>query len=298
MRGSTGVRELALLELAAQLQEASTLDGFADTLLAGLLELVPGEVAGWNEIDLTSGRVSGRGVPADASEGMFPLVSRYMAHHPLIAHYERTASREAARISDVCDAREWRKNPLYVDVFGPLGLPYQIGVPLLSTPQTLSAAAISRGGRDFTTRDVRTLNALAPLATNAERSLRWRLSLESALAALAPHEAHALVAKDGTVVAAGSPATPHLSDRFAMVRLPRADKGDPPPLTRRQFDVIRAVADGSTVSAAARRLGLSPRTVDKHLERAYAKLGVSGRVAAITKLRDIGWLGTVPSSQR
>jgi DNA-binding CsgD family transcriptional regulator len=292
MRRSTGARDVALLELAARLQAASTLDGFADTLLAGLLELVPGEVAGWNEIDLESGQISGRGTPADAADAMFPLVTKYMEHHPLIAHYQRTASTEAARISDVCDAREWRKNPLYVDVFAPLGLPYQIGVPLLATPQTLSAAAISRGGHDFTAADVRLLNNLAPLATNAERSLRWRLSLESALDELAPHEAHALVAKDGTIVAAGSPVAAQPSDRFAMVRLPRVGRSDEPPLTRRQFDVIREVADGSTVSAAARRLGLSPRTVDKHLERAYAKLRVSGRVAAITKLRDLGWLGT------
>ncbi|MFE7542439.1 helix-turn-helix transcriptional regulator [Streptomyces platensis] len=56
----------------------------------------------------------------------------------------------------------------------------------------------------------------------------------------------------------------------------------PPPslVTRRESAVLALLARGLTNQQIARRLEISPRTVDKHLEHAYAKLRVSGRVEA------------------
>lgn len=47
-------------------------------------------------------------------------------------------------------------------------------------------------------------------------------------------------------------------------------------LTRRQAEALRWVALGRRGPEVARLLGISPRTVEKHLQAAYAKLGVSG----------------------
>lgn len=52
-------------------------------------------------------------------------------------------------------------------------------------------------------------------------------------------------------------------------------------LTPREAMVLELVALGRTNAAIARRLGTSPRTVAKHLEHIYRKLGVSGRAAAV-----------------
>lgn len=52
-------------------------------------------------------------------------------------------------------------------------------------------------------------------------------------------------------------------------------------LTPRQQQVLRLVAGGLTDAVIGRRLGCSSRTVDKHLEHIYRKLGVSCRTAAI-----------------
>jgi DNA-binding CsgD family transcriptional regulator len=52
-------------------------------------------------------------------------------------------------------------------------------------------------------------------------------------------------------------------------------------LTGRQRQVLSLVAGGLTDAAIGRRLGCSPRTVDKHLEHVYRLLGVSCRTAAI-----------------
>lgn len=52
-------------------------------------------------------------------------------------------------------------------------------------------------------------------------------------------------------------------------------------LTEREAQVLRAIADGGTNASAARRLMISEATVKSHLARAYAKLGVSDRAAAV-----------------
>ena len=43
-------------------------------------------------------------------------------------------------------------------------------------------------------------------------------------------------------------------------------------------------------AAVARRLVVAERTVHKHLERAYAKLGVSDRVSAVLRAQRLGIL--------
>jgi DNA-binding CsgD family transcriptional regulator len=56
-------------------------------------------------------------------------------------------------------------------------------------------------------------------------------------------------------------------------------------LTSREIHVLELVAGGGTNTAIARTLGVSPRTVAKHLEHAYRKLDVANRAAAIARLR-------------
>jgi DNA-binding NarL/FixJ family response regulator len=61
-------------------------------------------------------------------------------------------------------------------------------------------------------------------------------------------------------------------------------------LTPRELDVLTLVADGLTAAAVARRLVVAERTVHKHLQRAYAKLGVSDRVSAVLRAQRAGIL--------
>jgi DNA-binding NarL/FixJ family response regulator len=60
---------------------------------------------------------------------------------------------------------------------------------------------------------------------------------------------------------------------------------EPADLTGREQEVLSLVAEGLTDAAIGRRLGCSPRTVDKHLEHAYRRLGVSCRTAAVAACR-------------
>lgn len=57
-------------------------------------------------------------------------------------------------------------------------------------------------------------------------------------------------------------------------------------LTERELDVLQLIALGLTSTSIARRCGISVRTVHKHLEHIYDKLGCRDRVSAALMLRD------------
>lgn len=54
-------------------------------------------------------------------------------------------------------------------------------------------------------------------------------------------------------------------------------------LTAREREVLAWVARGKTNVEIAQLLWLAPKTVGKHLENVYAKLGVSTRTAAVAR---------------
>jgi DNA-binding NarL/FixJ family response regulator len=61
-------------------------------------------------------------------------------------------------------------------------------------------------------------------------------------------------------------------------------------LTERQQEVLELLSDGLTMQAIAHRLGLSPRTVGKHLERVYRRLGTSDRLMTVMRAQRDGLL--------
>lgn len=108
------------------------------------------------------------------------------------------------------------------------------------------------GGIDYVTKPINTEEVLARVASH----LRTARILQSARAASQPV---ALTLSD-------EPAYATLSARFQ--------------LTEREVEVLRWVACGKTNRDIGDILGLSPRTVNKHLEHVYIKLGVETRTAA------------------
>ncbi|MGY1698147.1 response regulator transcription factor [Geodermatophilus sp. SYSU D00766] len=69
-------------------------------------------------------------------------------------------------------------------------------------------------------------------------------------------------------------------------------------LTEREFAVLTLLGAGLTAAAIARRLHTSPRTVHKHLEHVYRKLGVRDRLMAVQRARDTGLLATPTAPAR
>jgi DNA-binding NarL/FixJ family response regulator len=58
-------------------------------------------------------------------------------------------------------------------------------------------------------------------------------------------------------------------------------------LSPRECDILRLVAEGLTNREVSQRLYVSLSTVKTHLERAFAKLDVTDRTAAIAKAKDL-----------
>lgn len=58
-------------------------------------------------------------------------------------------------------------------------------------------------------------------------------------------------------------------------------------LTRREAEILLLLTDGHSIAVSASRLGISPRTVEKHVQRGYNKLGLDNRVTATNLVRQL-----------
>jgi DNA-binding CsgD family transcriptional regulator len=77
---------------------------------------------------------------------------------------------------------------------------------------------------------------------------------------------------------------------LARVRALRTGRtgGEAGALTEREREVLRMMADGGSNREIADTLGLSPKTVNRHAENIFDKLGVSSRAAAVAKALKAG----------
>ena len=70
------------------------------------------------------------------------------------------------------------------------------------------------------------------------------------------------------------------ADSFSLSRLIHLG------LTQRESEILCWVAEGKTNPEIGTILSISPRTVQKHLERVYKRLGVENRHAAMRMMLD------------
>ncbi|MGQ0481640.1 MAG: response regulator transcription factor [Pseudonocardia sp.] len=61
-------------------------------------------------------------------------------------------------------------------------------------------------------------------------------------------------------------------------------------VTARELAVLELLAHGLTAAAIGRRLAITERTVQKHLQRIYAKLAVGDRLSAVQRAQLVGLL--------
>jgi DNA-binding NarL/FixJ family response regulator len=87
--------------------------------------------------------------------------------------------------------------------------------------------------------------------------------------------AHALLPKNASV-----------SDLLREIRGALEERAPQAPLTERQFEVLRLLADGLDNAQIARSLGISQRTARSHVSSVLERLGVENRTqAAVTAVR-------------
>jgi putative nucleotidyltransferase with HDIG domain len=77
---------------------------------------------------------------------------------------------------------------------------------------------------------------------------------------------------------------------FPHSRAPRQRRGEPCPLSRREVDALRGLAEGKVYKEIAEEMGLSASTVRTHLHNVYRKIGAADRAQAVLVARERGWV--------
>ena len=222
--------------------------GYLRSACEGLPRLVPSELTTLSICHLPSGH---RTVHGGAAGSIGPsereCFDRHFREHPLVQIHGERGHAHVHRISDSLSPAAFRRMPLYADYYRRIGIDHVLAMPVYQTDGWLVSWVLNRRGRDFSARDVALLDRVrVPLTRFFERT-DW-------LARLAP---------------------------AARRQRPRLSASAP--LTAREREVLEWVAAGKTDRDIGAIVGISARTVHKHLQHAYAKLGVETRTAAVMR---------------
>lgn len=242
------------LRLLARLEtESGDLECFARASVAALGAFVASELATLSVCDLVTGHRQVVGLPGlRLSEDDIACFDRHFFEHPLVRYHGIDGGHATHRISDALSARDFRRTGLYADYYLRVGLDHAIAVPLFVDGRTLVSIVLNRRGLDFSERDRERLELLRPHLAFLYRQ---------ACAATPPSR----------VPAAAVPLAPAEPEPM------------PSGLTVREGEVMHWLSRGKTDSEIAALLAISPRTVHKHLEHIYVKLGVETRTAAVMR---------------
>jgi DNA-binding CsgD family transcriptional regulator len=254
-----------LLELIGDIFGILELGELRHGLLSSLHRVLPSDYVSLNDVGPSPDEIVTIMQP-DAPE----LMSRWtqLAHeNPLLRRYLRTLDGRAYRFSDVISQAELRELALYREVYAPLEVEYQIAFNLPASPDRVLAIALSRRSVDYSDGERDFANRARPFLIQAYLNA---IAFEAARTHGAEH-AKPLIER---LLAAG--------------------------LTRREAQVMRLVALGRSNSHVATELAISARTVGKHLEHCFRKLGVADRSTAAARtwqLAGPGEQGSVPPAQ-
>jgi DNA-binding CsgD family transcriptional regulator len=246
------------LELVYLLNGAADDPGLPAELLAGMRAVLGCDSVAYARVDVASrGLVGAVAHPVDANlVGSAAFLAAIHQHPGFAAHRAgRLAPDTSVAMSDLVPLRSLRRLPLYVDFYQPRGIRDQLLTVLRQSDGQGTVLTVNRSGRGFTARERAIVDLLAP-------HVRQALAHRERLAAL-------------TVAA-----------RRASQRIAAAEHAAAllPNLTPRERGIAGLLADGLTNREIARALVISERTVHKHLEQIYRKLGAGNRTSVAALL--------------
>jgi DNA-binding CsgD family transcriptional regulator len=254
MESLSASRLRKVLQATAQAVEFRALSEFRTGAIALVRELIPCESASYNEVKPGVGAIVVADPAAWPTAEDLETFGRFAGENPLIAHYVRTGDGQPVRFSDFVSRRGLHRLTLYDQIYRHIGVEHQIALVLPSPPGEVVGIALNRERHDFTGEEAAMLDLLRmPLRACYERLLE-REHLTSLLAA---HEGRDDIAVRATALG----------------------------LSERQVEVMRDVIGGASNADVGMSLGISRRTVEKHLQNIYAQLDVTSRTQAISRVR-------------
>jgi len=244
----------ALLELVGEVCGLLHVEELRRGLLVALKRVLPSDYVSLNEVTPGADDIATVSLP-DAPEDQLARWNELAHESPLLQFYLRTQDGRAYRFSDVIEPQQLHELALFREVYVPLGVAHQMAFTLPAPPDRVLAVALSRASEDYSDSERAFADRARPFLIQAYLN---------ALAFEALRGAHA--------DARGGPATAAL----------RAEG-----LTRREAEVLRLLALGRSNHHIAGTLGISYRTVGKHLEHAFRKLGVGDRSSAAGRVWEL-----------
>jgi DNA-binding CsgD family transcriptional regulator len=241
----------AALDCLGAIIEATAADrSFARQGVASLGRLVASDLTTLSICDLETGHRSVvSDVPGAISKRDVETFDRYFHEHPLVRSHGHNPAAVTRRISDLVADADFRRTPLYNDYYRSIRIDRAMAVPIHVHRHVLVSFVLNRSGREFSARDLECLEAIRPHLGHLYRLTR---------------------AAEGPGAAWGVPS-------------PDPGVAVDPRLTAREHEVLDWLSGGKTDRDIADILGISPRTVHKHLQRIYEKLGVETRTAAVMR---------------
>ena len=238
-----------LLELLGDIFGLLDLAELRVGLIEALHRMLPSDWVSLNDIGPGPGEVFSLMKP-DGDPCTYRRFQELAHENPILQHHQRTLDGRATRFVDVISRADLEALPLYREVYEPLAIRHQMAFTLPAGVGRVVAIALSRAGREY---------------TDAERDLANRTRPYLIQAYLNAIAFHSLQARIVNATALGPPQREVLLDAG---------------LTPREADAVRLLALGRSNHDIATELGISHRTVGKHLERSFRKLGVSDRSSA------------------
>ncbi len=262
--------------------------------------------------------------PEDVASELLQGYWRVRHEHPVCHYHGVTGDFRALKLSDFVTRRELRRREIYSEWFRPWGVGHEMNVGLEAPPWHTKVFLFDRGdGPDFDERDRAVLDLLRPHLARLYRAAQDRRRAAEALGVLGRAEQPVVLLDGAGRIDFASPDARRLLEQYfgtaAGGRLPedvtawraqavpgemltiRRGKGmlvvsavgsallleeqRASQLTAREREILDLVAEGKTNAEIAAALWISPGTVRRHLENAYAKLGVHTRTAAVARLR-------------
>ena len=235
----------ALQAAILELNSHRDLNDFRAALPGIMLKLIPANYFNWNEllVDMKASTWH----PVDFVEfppGFYvPFVKRFLpygAQHPFSKPFMENPNATALKFSDFYTLQKLRQAEFFKAGYALDKLIRLMSIPIWLHPGLVSSLNFAGRGQDFSERDRQMLNRIAP---------HFKLAYQNAELATAQATA--------------------LSKSLIAYQL-----------TPRESEIAIWLAEGKANPEIAAILGPSPRTIEKHVERILAKLGVENRTTA------------------
>lgn len=174
--------------------------------------------------------------------------------YPFARHYAAGPGRTPVTAGRLA-GRDWAASATARVLGAALDVNQVLGLPLPGTVAPITGCLVYRSGGDFSDDHMRVAERAQPLLAAVEQQRR-------------------------------------LLEQWRRSAAEPAGRAADGVLTPRELTVLLLLTDALTADAMGRRLGISARTVHKHVENIYRKLGTRDRVSTVLRAQRLGLLAT------